>query len=46
MVHELTNTVLRVNAIHRDVDFTIPMRSAVHAEIEQLAAWLGLTGVV
>jgi uncharacterized protein len=34
--------VLRVNAIHRDVRFTRAMASDVDAEIESLAAWLGL----
>jgi uncharacterized protein len=39
--------VLAVNAIHADVRFTRAMTTAVHAEIEDLAAWLGLelTGV-
>jgi uncharacterized protein YcaQ len=34
--------VLRVNAIHEDVKFTRPMAKAVQAELEDLAAWLGL----
>jgi uncharacterized protein len=34
--------VLRVNAIHRDVDFDKTMEAAVRAEIEELANWLGL----
>jgi uncharacterized protein YcaQ len=38
-------SALRVNAIHEDVDFTKPMRAAVDAEIEDLAAWLGLEKV-
>jgi uncharacterized protein YcaQ len=38
-------SVLRVNAIHQDVDFTKPMRAAVIAEIEDLATWLGLEQV-
>ena len=38
--------VLRVDAIHRDVRFTGGMDAAVHAELEALAAWLGLTSVV
>jgi uncharacterized protein YcaQ len=35
-------SVLRVNAIHEDVKFTRPMARAVQAELEDLAAWLGL----
>jgi uncharacterized protein YcaQ len=35
--------VLRVNAIHEDVRFTRPIRTAVLREIEDLASWLGLT---
>lgn len=35
-------SVLRVNAIHQDVDFTKPMRTAIMAEIDSLASWLGL----
>jgi uncharacterized protein YcaQ len=38
-------SALRVNAIHEDVDFTKPMRAAVDAEIEDLAAWLALEKV-
>jgi uncharacterized protein len=34
--------VLRVNAIHRDVNFTKAMTDAVSVEIADLAAWLGL----
>jgi uncharacterized protein YcaQ len=34
--------VLRVNAIHEDVKFTRPIAKGVHAELEDLAAWLGL----
>src|SRR4029079_17706755 len=34
--------VLRVNAIHEDVRFTRAIAKAVHAELEDLAAWLGL----
>ena len=37
-----TASILRVHAIHKDVAFTQPMRAAVGAEIESLAAWLGL----
>jgi uncharacterized protein YcaQ len=33
---------LTVNALHEDVRFTNAMRSDVEAEIEALAAWLGL----
>jgi len=31
-----------VNAIHEDVKFTRPIAKGVHAELEDLAAWLGL----
>lgn len=34
--------VLRVNAIHEDVDFGTDVAEAVHAEIRDLAAWLGV----
>jgi hypothetical protein len=34
--------VLRVDAIHRDVEFTKPMTAAVHREIKDLARWLEL----
>jgi uncharacterized protein YcaQ len=34
--------VLRVNAIHRDVEFTKAMTAAVDREIRSLAQWLGL----
>jgi uncharacterized protein len=34
--------VLRVNAIHRDTEFTTTMSAAVHREIEDLALWLDL----
>jgi uncharacterized protein len=37
--------VLRVHAIHEDVRFTKPIASAVEAEIESLAAWLGLDSI-
>jgi uncharacterized protein YcaQ len=37
--------VLRVFAIHEDVRFTRPMTKAVHAELDALAAWLGLARV-
>ena len=36
--------VLRVDAIHEDVRFTRAITKAVNAEIEALAAWLGLAG--
>jgi uncharacterized protein len=36
---------LAVNALHEDVRFTKTMRAAVDAEIEALAAWLGLRGI-
>jgi uncharacterized protein len=35
--------VLRVNALHQDVPFTAAMTDAVHAEVEDLGRWLGLT---
>jgi uncharacterized protein len=38
--------VLRVNAIHEDVEFTRAMAKAVQAELEDLASWLGLDDVV
>ncbi len=38
-------SVLRVHAIHEDVRFTPPMRAAVRAELDDLAAWLGLEAV-
>jgi uncharacterized protein len=34
--------VLQVNALHEDVPFTRAIRSALHAELEALAAWLQL----
>lgn len=34
-------SVLRVHAIHEDVRFTRAMTTAVHAELESLAGWLG-----
>ncbi len=34
--------VLRVNAIHEDMRFTKAISEAVRAEIDALAAWLGL----
>jgi uncharacterized protein YcaQ len=37
--------VLRVNAIHEDVKFTAPMKKAVAAELDDLAAWLELASV-
>ncbi|MGH2384315.1 MAG: DNA glycosylase AlkZ-like family protein [Candidatus Limnocylindria bacterium] len=38
-------SVLRVNAIHEDVMFTRAMRTAVRAELGDLASWLGLATV-
>ncbi len=38
-------SVLRVNAIHEDVKFTRTVTKAVQAELEDLAAWLGLATV-
>ncbi|WP_369370456.1 crosslink repair DNA glycosylase YcaQ family protein [Promicromonospora sp. Populi] len=37
--------VLNVFAVHEDLPFAGPTMDAVHAEIEQLAAWLGLSRV-
>ena len=36
---------LRVHAIHEDVRFTRAMTKSVHAELEDLASWLGLDAV-
>jgi uncharacterized protein len=36
---------LRVRAIHEDVRFTRAMTKSVHAEIEDVASWLGLDAV-
>jgi uncharacterized protein len=38
-------SVLRVGAIHEDVEFTRAMTKAVQAELEDLASWLGLDAV-
>jgi hypothetical protein len=38
-------SVLRVAAIHEDVRFGRALRNAVHAELEDLASWLGLDAV-
>jgi len=38
-------SVLHVHAIHEDVRFTKPIATAVAAEIEALAAWIGLDSV-
>ena len=38
-------SVLRVKAIHEDVAFSRVMRSAVLAEVDDLASWTGLNGV-
>jgi hypothetical protein len=35
-------SVLRVPAIDEDVKFTHAMTKAVHAELDDLASWLGL----
>jgi uncharacterized protein len=37
--------VLRVDAVHEDVPFTRRVKSAVDAELDALARWLGLAGV-
>jgi uncharacterized protein YcaQ len=34
-----------VHAIHEDVRFTRPIARAVHAELDDLAVWLGLEKV-
>jgi uncharacterized protein len=39
-------SVLRVHAIHEDVRFTRTMSTAVQAELEDLASWLGLGAIV
>jgi uncharacterized protein YcaQ len=38
-------SVLRVHAIHEDVRFTRALTAAVQAELDDLAAWLGLGAV-
>jgi uncharacterized protein YcaQ len=38
-------SVLRVNAIHEDVKFTRTMTKGVQAELEDLASWLGMSGI-
>lgn len=38
-------SVLRVYAVHQDVPFTGEMTTAVRAELEALASWLGLAAV-
>ena len=38
-------SVLRVNAIHEDVKLTGPMKKALQAELDDLAAWLGIAVV-
>jgi hypothetical protein len=38
-------SVFRVHALHEDVRFTRVIRAAVNAEIESLAAWIGLDAV-
>jgi uncharacterized protein YcaQ len=35
-------SVLRVHAIHEDVEFTRAMAKAVQAELDELAGWLDL----
>jgi uncharacterized protein YcaQ len=37
--------VLQVHAIHQDVRFTRAISKAVDAELDALAAWLGLADV-
>jgi uncharacterized protein YcaQ len=38
-------SVLRVNAIHEDEKFTRTITKAVDAEVEDLAAWIGMDAV-
>lgn len=38
-------SVFRVHAVHEDVKFTRALTTAVNAEIERLAAWLGLGAI-
>jgi uncharacterized protein YcaQ len=38
-------SVLRVNAIHEDVEFTRAMTKAVRSELDDLASWLGMGAV-
>ena len=38
-------SVLRVHAVHEDVSFTRAVTQAVQAELEDLAAWLGLEAI-
>jgi uncharacterized protein YcaQ len=38
-------SVLRVHAIHEDVEFTRATTRAVQAELQDLASWLGLGAV-
>jgi uncharacterized protein YcaQ len=38
-------SVMRVNAIHEDLPFTPTMTTAVRAELDSLASWLGLATV-
>jgi hypothetical protein len=38
-------SVLRVHAIHEDVKFTRTVTKGVHAELDDLASWLGLSAV-
>jgi uncharacterized protein YcaQ len=44
-VADRKRSVLRVNAIHADVPFTRTVTKAVHAELDELASWLGLRDV-
>lgn len=39
------SSTLRAHAIHQDVRFTRAITTAVHAELEALASWLGLVSV-
>ena len=40
---DLAAGVLRVTAVHEDEPFPAPVRAAVDREVDELAAWLGLT---
>jgi len=44
-VADRSASVLRINAIHEDVAFTRGVTTAVRAELESLASWLGLAAV-
>lgn len=41
-IADRTASLLRINAIHEDVTFSRTMTTAVRAEVDDLASWLGL----